>query len=315
MTGRFEEIRLDGVRTVPLDERGSTVSVEDFGTPVKGGKALRRWLDALPDQLAVRRLRALTAAMRRARSGRGREIIWMIGAHVIKCGLPPYLIEMMKKGYVTALAMNGAGLIHDAEIAFFGRTSEDVAANLERGIFGFGAETAELLFEAVAAGRRAGTGLGEAVGTAILKADAPHRDMSLLGQALRLGVPATVHAAIGTDIMIQHPGFDGASWGELSARDFRIFAERVRSLGNAGGVAINAGSAVILPEVFLKAVSVARNLGAPFDSITTCNIDMLRHYRPEMNVLARPAAFGGEAISLTGHHEIMIPLIFSALMS
>jgi hypothetical protein len=139
--------------------------------------------------------------------------------------------------------------------------------------------------------------------------------MSLLGQALRLGVPATVHAAIGTDIMIQHPGFDGASWGELSARDFRIFAERVRSLGNAGGVAINAGSAVILPEVFLKAVSVARNLGAPFDSITTCNIDMLRHYRPEMNVLARPAAFGGEAISLTGHHEIMIPLIFSALMS
>lgn len=315
MTGRFEEIKLDGVRTVPVAERGSTVSVEEFGRPVKGGKAFRHWLDSLPDQLAARRLRRLAAAMRRAKSARGREIIWMIGAHMIKCGLPPYLIEMMKKGYVTALAMNGAGLIHDTEIAFFGRTSEDVAANLERGIFGFGEETARIIFDAVEEGRRGGTGLGEALGSAIMKADAPHRGMSLLGQALRLGVPATVHAAIGTDIVIQHPGFDGAAWGELSARDFRIFAERVRSLGTGGGVALNAGSAVILPEVFLKAVSVARNLGASFEGITTCNIDMLRLYRPETNVLSRPAAFGGEAISLTGHHEIMIPLIYSSLFS
>lgn len=315
MTGRFDEIRLEGVRTVSVAERGSTVSVEDFGTPVKGGKAFRRWLDSLPDQQAARRLRHLAAAMRRARSARGREIIWMIGAHVIKCGLPPYLIEMMKKGYLTALAMNGAGLIHDTEIAFFGRTSEDVAGNLERGVFGFGAETASIIFEAVEAGRREGMGLGEAIGSAVMNADAPHRGMSLLGQALRLGIPATVHAAIGTDIVVQHPGFDGAAWGELSARDFRIFAERVRSLGTGGGVAVNAGSAVILPEVFLKAVSVARNLGAPFDSITTCDLDMSRHYRPETNVLRRPTAFGGEAIPLTGHHEIMIPLIFSALFS
>lgn len=315
MTGRFDEIRLDGVRTVSMAERGSTVSVEQFGRPLKGGKAFRRWLDSLPDQLAARRLRRLAAAMRRTRSARGREIVWMIGAHVIKCGLSPYLIEMMKKGYVTSLAMNGAGLIHDAEIAFFGRTSEDVEANLERGVFGFGAETASLVFGAVEAGRREGTGLGESLGAAIMKGDAPHRGMSLLGQAFRLGVPATVHAAIGTDILVQHPGFDGAAWGELSARDFRIFAERVRSLGTAGGVAVNAGSAVILPEVFLKAVSVARNLGAPFDTITTCNLDMIRHYRPQTNVLDRPAAFGGESISLTGHHEIMIPLIFSALFS
>lgn len=315
MTGRFDEIRLEGVRTVPLDERGSTVTVEGFGRPVKGGKAFRRWLDSLPDQLAAVRLRDLARSMRRARSARGREIIWMIGAHVIKCGLSPYLIEMMKKGYLTALAMNGAGLIHDTEIAFFGRTSEDVAANLQRGVFGFGGETAGIVFDAVQKGRERGAGLGEALGDAILGGDAPHRQVSLLGQALRHGVPATVHAAIGTDILAQHPGFDGAAWGELSTRDFRIFAERVRVLATAGGVAVNAGSAVILPEVFLKAVGIARNLGAPFDSVTTCDLDMIRQYRPQTNVLHRPSAFGGEAISLTGHHEIMIPLIFSALFS
>lgn len=313
MSSGFDEINLEAVRTVSIEERGSSVFIEDYGTPTKGGKAFRRWLASLPDQLAVKRLRRLVSDMRRAKSSPEREIIWMIGAHVIKCGLPPYLIQMMKKGYVTLLAMNGAGVIHDTEIAFFGRTSENVRENLERGVFGFGEETPRILFEAVAAGRRKNLGLGEAVGRAILESKAPHRGASLLAQAVRHGIPASVHVALGTDILIQHPGFDGAAWGELSARDFRIFAARVSSLGRSGGVAINAGSAVILPEVFLKALSIARNLGAPCDSITTCNIDMHRQYRPETNVLLRPAALGGEAISLTGHHEIMIPLIYSAL--
>jgi len=315
MTGKYDEIDLSRVRTVPLSERGSKVSIGDFGAPVKGGKAFRRWFDSLPDLLAVRRMRKLVLALRRAASARESEAVWMCGAHVIKCGLSRYLEGMMKKGYITAMALNGAGLIHDTEIAFFGATSEDVAENLEKGIFGFGQETAELLFEAVETGRSEGLGLGEAAGRMIVERGAPNSRHSVLASAWRLDVPVTVHVGIGTDIVNQHRGFDGSAWGELSARDFRILAEKVRRLGFEGGVAVNAGSAVILPEVFLKAVSIARNLGAPFDRLTTCNLDMISHYRPSENVLSRPTAFGGDSISITGHHEILIPLIFSALNS
>lgn len=315
MAGQYDEIDLSRIKPVPFDERESKVSVADYGRPLKGGKGFRRWFDSLPDQLAANRVRELVRMMRRARSSKGREIIWMTGAHVIKCGLPPYLVGLMKKGYMTALAVNGACAVHDMEIAFFGRTSEDVAANLEKGIFGFSKETAGLLFEAVSRGRANDSGLGESIGRFILQEKAPHRDSSIFAQACRMEIPLTVHIAIGTDIVNQHPGFDGAAWGELSARDFRIFCRRVENLGNSGGVVINAGSAVILPEVFLKAFSVARNLGAPFNDITTCNIDMIQHYRPSENVLKRPSSFGGGSLSLTGHHEIMIPLIYSALMS
>ena len=315
MGSEYEELDLDNVRTSPISERESKVTVDMMGSPVKGGKAFRKWLDSLPDQLAVGRLRKLTLAMRRARSAKGRELIWMAGAHVIKCGLSPYLADMMKKGYMTALALNGAGIIHDLELAFFGKTSEDVTAQLEKGEFGFAEETAGLLFEAVERGAADDLGLGEAVGRFIAASKAPYRDVSITSRAAIEKVPVTVHVAVGTDIVVQHPGFDGSLWGELSARDFRIFAARVRALGENGGVIVNAGSAVILPEVFLKALSVARNLGAGFEGITACNLDMIGHYRPGENVLARPTAFGGEAISLTGHHEIMIPLIYSALLT
>ncbi len=314
MASDFEEIDLSKVKSIPIGERGSLVNVRDFGDPVKGGHAFARWSEALPDQLAVTRLRELTRAIRRAAGTKG-EIVWMIGAHVVKCGLSRYLIELMRKGYATAVAMNGAGAIHDFEIASFGETSEDVPRNLARGVFGFSRETADGCFAAVARGRAAERGLGESLGRALADAKAPHRDCSILAEASRFGIPATVHVAIGTDIVHQHPGFDGAAWGELSARDFRILAARVERLGRGGGVVLNVGSAVILPEVFLKAFSVARNLGAPFDRLTACNMDMIQHYRPRENVLARPGAFGGAAIPITGHHEIMIPLLYSFLMS
>jgi len=315
MASRYEEIDLARVRTVSIGERGSKVTIDDFGDPVKGGKAFARWRRSLPDQLGARRLGDLAAAMRRAASGREHEIVWMIGAHVIKCGLSRYLIELMGKGYVTAVALNGAGAIHDVEIASFGETSEDVPANLAKGTFGFSRETAERCFEAARAGGREGLGLGESLGRFLVDRRAPHRDYSILASAYRHGIPATVHVAFGTDILHQHPGFDGALWGELTARDFRILAARVERLGRGGGVALNVGSAVIMPEVFLKALSIARNLGAPFDRLTTCNIDMIQHYRPRENVLERPSAFGGTAIAITGQHEVLIPLLYSFLLS
>jgi hypothetical protein len=315
VASEFEEVDLTRIKTIPIRERGSKVNVAQFGDPVKGGKAFARWARSLPDELAVKRLRELSRAIRRASSGSAGEIVWMIGAHVVKCGLSRYLIELMKRRYITALAMNGAAAIHDFEIASFGETSEDVRENLERGVFGFARETAEGCFEAVSRGRAAGLGLGEAIGRYLCETKAPSAEWSVLHQASRHGIPATVHVAIGTDIVSQHPGFDGAAWGELSARDFRIFAGRIERLGTRGGVVLNIGSAVILPEVFLKAFSIARNLGAPFDRLTTCNMDMTQHYRPRENVLDRPTAFGGESIAITGHHEIMIPLLYSFLLS
>ncbi len=315
MPSRFEEIDLSRVRTVSVRERGSKVAVRDFGDPVKGGRAFARWKESLPRQLAAERLETLARAIRRAAAGRKGEIVWMIGAHVVKCGLSRYLIELMRKGYVTALAMNGAAAIHDFEIASFGETSEDVPESLARGIFGFARETADGCFAAVSKGRAEGWGLGESLGRSLGESKAPNRESSVLAAASLFGIPATVHVAIGTDIVHQHPGFDGAAWGELSARDFRILAARIESLGRQGGVALNVGSAVILPEVFLKAFSVARNLGASFDRLTTCNMDMAQHYRPRENVLERPNAFGGTGISITGHHEIMIPLLYSHLLS
>lgn len=315
MKTRYDEIDLGRIKAISVSDRGSKVNIDSFGEPQKGGKSFKRWLKALPDQLAVDRIRELSTALRTAKSAKDREFVWMIGAHVVKCGLSRYLIELMKKGYVTVLAMNGAAAIHDFEIACFGETSEDVAANLATGIFGFSRETSEGMNAAIKEGVASGLGLGEAVGAYLHKVQSQNLPYSILAEAYRLKIPATVHVAIGTDILVQHPGFDGAAWGELSARDFRIFAARVEQLGIRGGVALNVGSAVIMPEVFLKAFSVARNLGAPFDKITTCNMDMIQHYRPVENVLTRPSQFGGKRIQLTGHHEILIPVLYSALFS
>jgi hypothetical protein len=315
MTSKYEEIDLERVKAVPIAERGSKVTFEDFGVPVKGGKTFKNWLRKLPDQLAADRLRELTLALRRAKGAKERELVWMLGAHIVKCGLSLYFIEMMKKGYVTTLAVNGAAAIHDFEIACFGETSEDVSENLARGIFGFCEETSAGFAEAVALGVENGLGLGEAIGRYCAERKVANRSYSMLAEGYRLGIPVTVHAAIGTEILVQHPSYDGAAWGELTTRDFRILAARIERLGKRGGVAVNVGSAVIMPEVFLKAFSVARNLGASFEGLVTCNLDMIQHYRPGENILKRPTAFGGKGISITGHHEILIPLIFSALFS
>lgn len=315
MGSSYDEIDLSRVKTVPIGDRGSKVSIDDFGKPEEGGGDFSRWIDSLPDQLAAESLRRLVERIGDSRSGSGREIIWMMGAHIVKCGLPPYIVALMERGFATAVAVNGAFAIHDIEIAFFGETSEDVPANLERGIFGFSGETVALLFDAVSKGRRNGWGLGESVGRYIAEKGAPNAGSSVLARGMDLEIPVTVHTAVGTDIVIQHPGYDGAAWGELSARDFRILCSRVESLGNNGGVVMNVGSAVILPEVFLKAFSVSRNLGAKFDSITSCNLDMIQHYRPGENVLRRPASFGGDSYAVTGHHELMIPLLYSCLTS
>ncbi|MBU8923168.1 MAG: hypothetical protein KOO63_15220 [Bacteroidales bacterium] len=315
MTGKYKESDFSGIRTIPFEERVSKVSLDDYGKPAKGGSAFREWFDLLPDQLAGSRIKEIVRSMEEARSSGKQEIIWMIGAHVIKCGLPLYLIEMMKTGFMTSLAVNGACAIHDIEIAFFGKTSEDVAANLKKGIFGFTEETASLLAEAVDDGVTDGLGLGEAIGRYISRKKAPNRDKSLFASAYEHDIPVTVHIAIGTDIINQHPSYDGSAWGGLSYRDFRIFCQRVENLGFEGGIVVNAGSAVILPEVFLKAFSVARNKGASFSRITTCNLDIIQHYRPGENVLNRPASFGGRSIAITGHHEIIIPILYSALIS
>ncbi|MCD6380435.1 hypothetical protein J7M07_08345 [bacterium] len=315
MSSKFKEIDLTKLKRYSISERESKVREQDFGKPVKGGKSFRKWYDSLPNQLATKAFKKLVFAMRKALSRKDYEIAWMMGAHVIKCGLSPYLIDLMKRKYITSLATNGASVIHDLEIAFFGETSENVPERLEEGKFGFTKETADLAFEAAEKGYEEGLGLGEALGKFILKKKARWAGSSILAQAYRFNVPFTVHIAIGTDILHQHHGFNGSIWGGMSHRDFRIFAARIENLGRNGGVVLNVGSAVIMPEVFLKSFSIARNLGVSFKNITVCNMDMINHYRPTQNVLNRPAAFGGDAISLTGHHEIMIPLLYSALLS
>lgn len=313
MGSRFKEIDLSKTKGISIKQRGSKVSIDEFGKPERGGKFFRSWIDSLPNQLAARELKTLIDALNHSRSDKDSEIIWMLGAHVIKCGLSPYIIELMKMNFVTSIAMNGAGLIHDSEIAAFGETSEDVAANLEKGVFGFSNETAEICSEAVEMGYNEGLGLGESIGKLLNAREALHRNFSIFATGYEIGIPVTVHHAVGTDIVNQRKNYRGDYWGKLSARDFMIFSERVRKLGVKGGVVINAGSAVILPEVFLKAFSIARNLNAPFDGMTSCNLDMIQHYRPSNNVVKRPSSFGGRGLSITGHHEIMIPLIYAGL--
>jgi hypothetical protein len=268
------------------------------------------FLDGLPDYLAAKDFRAVADAIVRARR-RGAPVILGIGAHFIKVGLSPLLLAALRDGLFTAVAMNGAGAIHDAELALAGKTSEDVAARLADGSFGMARETAQFLHAALAGGIPDGLGFGASVGKAISASRAPFRGKSLLAAAYRLGVPATVHVAVGADVVHMHPEADGAAIGEGSLRDFRTFCALVA--GMEGGVYLNVGSAVILPEVFLKAVSVARNLGRPLRRITTANMDFQRHYRPDVNVVGRPVQAGGKGYHLIGPHEILFPLLMAAV--
>jgi hypothetical protein len=308
----YEEFDLSGVRTYPLDSRKSKARAEDFARPSERGTSFKSWFDGLPGILGAQDVRRVVRAIVEART-RGAGIIWGIGAHVIKTGVSPVLIDLMQRGYVSALAVNGAGVIHDFEIALAGATSEDVDEALGPGRFGMAEETGRILNDVIRNAEAKQQGLGQAVGAYLSAANARWADRSLLATAHRLGIPVTVHVAIGTDIIHMHKDASGAAIGAASLRDFRYFTSCVARLSD--GVYLNCGSAVVLPEVFLKAVALARNQGIPLDGLTTVNIDFVRMYRPQTNVVSRPVAgTRGQGISLVGHHEILIPLIAAAVI-
>ena len=310
--GRYPEADLSRLSLISVGERPTRMTVADLGTPAAGAEAAA-WLARLPRQLAAERLRAAVDAVVAARAA-GRPVVVLAGAHVIKVGVSPWLVRWLERGVATHLALHGAGAIHDCELALFGGTSEDVEAHLHRGVFGMVRETGAFFFAAARAAAARREGLGEALGRALGEAQAPHAAHSLLAAAYRAGVPATVHVAFGTDTVHAHPEGDGAALGEATLRDFRILAH---SLAQArGAVVLNLGSAVILPEVFLKALSVAVNLGAAADGMTAVNLDQIQHYRPRVNLLERPTqAAGGRGLDLTGHHEILVPLLAEAVLA
>ncbi len=313
-------LNLDKVSTYPLASRSGKVAVRDFAKVPRPRAGVRQWLDSLPHLLAAESLRAVVSAIERARA-QGKPIIWGIGGHVIKCGLAPILIDLMKRGYLSAVAMAGAGMIHDFEIALAGATSEDVPAVLARGEFGMAEETGRILNDTIAAGDREELGIGEAVGRFLAGSpQARYRRFSLLAQAYRRRVPVTVHVAVGTDVIHNHPAVDPRALGAASHRDFLLLASLVKAL-DRGGVYLNVGSAVVLPEVFLKALSLAANLSRAPRGITTVNMDFIQHYRPMQNVLLRPTAGAGKGrdrshgYMLVGHHELLVPLLAAALKS
>jgi hypothetical protein len=301
-----------GVKTTPLHSRPSKVRASDAARPWRPGGSLRAFLDALPHQLAARSLREVVAAILAARR-RGRPVILGMGAHVIKVGLSAVVVDLLERGLVSAVAMNGAGAIHDFELAAAGFTSEDVEARLGEGEFGMAEETGRVINEAVSEGLARGWGFGRAVGERLLGLAPTHVALSILAACARLDLPCTVHVALGTDIVHMHPSCRGDATGEASLRDFRLLAAVVADLHD-GGVYLNVGSAVLLPEVFLKALSLARNLGHRVQDFVTVNLDFIQHYRPTQNVVRRPVAGGGRGYALTGHHELLIPLLAAALV-
>ncbi len=306
-------LSLDAVSTYSLASRDSKVTIEDFAAPITEGASVREYLAALPNILAVKSLRDLAERMRRARES-SRPIIWGIGGHVIKTGLAPLIIDLMRRGFVSAIAGNGSVLVHDAEIAMVGSTSEDVDATLGAGAFGAAEETGRLLNQAAREGARDGIGLGEALGRALLAMKPPNEDYSLLCTAYKARIPFTAHLTIGGDIAHFHPTSDGGALGSTSHTDFRLLAEVVHRM-NGGGVYLNIGSAVTLPEVFLKCVTLVRNLGHELSNITTANFDFIQSYRPLTNVVRRPTADGaGRGFAITGHHELTIPLLAAHLI-
>jgi hypothetical protein len=308
MPKSFEPIDLSRINTYALSDRKSKVGSADAAKPWKRGSSFKTFLTRLPNILAASDIRkvieAITSAVQQQHT-----VLWGMGAHLIKVGLNPVVVDLMQRDVISAVAMNGAGIIHDLELAMVGRTSEDVAAALSDGSFGMARETNVFLSRAIAAAAGTEQGLGEAVGRAIVKQGLAHADQSILAEGVRLGIPVTVHVAFGTDILHMHPAFDPAAAGAATHRDFRLFAGVVATLEK--GVYLNIGSAVLLPEVFLKALSLARNLGYRVNDFTTVNLDFIQHYRPLTNVVRRP---GGNGISLTGHHEIMVPLIAAGVI-
>jgi hypothetical protein len=307
----WKPISIEGIRSYSVKDRPSKVRKDDFGAPWRPGGSLSSWVASLPKILAGNDFRAVAERVARAAQS-DKMILLAMGAHPIKVGLSPHIIDLMERGIVRGLAVNGACVIHDTEVAMVGHTSEDVAARLGEGQFGMADEPARLINDAIQEGARSDSGLGAAVGARLAKGKWPYHGMSILARAHDLGVPVTVHVAIGTDTIHFHPSADGASLGKTSHHDFRLFSTLVSKL--EGGVFINLGSAVILPEVFLKALSLVRNLGHDVKRFTTLNMDFIRHYRPMTNVVSRPTLEGGEGFSLVGHHEIMFPLLAAAVI-
>jgi deoxyhypusine synthase len=308
---KLPKIDRSKITTTRARQRKSKVKLTQEGVPHRAGNSFADFLGGLPGILGAADLQRAVDAGVRARE-KDKLLLWGFGAHFIKVGLAPLLVDLLERGFVGGIMMNGAGCVHDLELAMMGRTSEDVAEALDKGSFGMAGETAEKLNGAIVRGDAAGLGMGEAIAREILEGRYPHKDRSVLANAARLGVPVTVHAAIGTDIHHMHPSADGAALGATSYRDFETATALVASL--EGGVYFNVGSAVILPEVFLKALALARNLGRRVRKFTAVDLDFIRHYRPRVNVVERPTRLGGTGISLTGHHEILVPLLAAGMI-
>jgi hypothetical protein len=306
----MKKIDFSRIKSYSIKGRESKVRISDFSRPHDKGGSFKDFFSSLPNILAASHLKQVVAAIVQARKD-GRPVMLGMGAHSIKVGLNPVIIDLMERKIITSLSLNGAGIIHDFELAFIGQTSEDVDKEILSGAFGMAEETGSMLNEAI---RSAGKdeGIGAAVGRMIQAGDFPYRDKSLLAAGQRLGVPVTVHVAIGTDIIHMHPSFDGRATGEAAHRDFQTFCSLVSEL--EGGVYINLGSAVLLPEIFLKAVTLCRNLGHPLQHFTTVNMDFVQHYRPNTNVVRRPTQGGGRGFAITGHHEIMFPLVAAGII-
>jgi hypothetical protein len=306
----MKKIDTSKIKTYSVKSRASKVRISDFSKPHTKGGSFKDFFSSLPNILASKSFKDVVAAVVRARKDK-RPVMLGMGAHSIKVGLNPVIINLMEHGIITSLSLNGAGIIHDFELAFIGQTSEDVDKEILSGAFGMAEETGSMLNQAIRSAG-SGEGIGEAVGRMIQTSDMPYKGKSLLAATHRLGVPATVHVAIGTDIIHMHPSFDGRATGEAAQRDFLAFCSLVSEL--EGGVYINLGSAVLLPEIFLKAVTLARNLGHPLRNFTTVNMDFVQHYRPNTNVVRRPTEGGGKGFAITGHHEIMFPLLAAAVL-
>lgn len=311
MSKTFKPIDLSRVKTYPLSERKSRVSSSDFAKTWQKGSFFKEFLDSLPDVLAGSYIKTVISSIATAFKNK-KTVVFAMGAHVIKVGLNPVVIDLMERGIITAVAMNGAGIIHDSELAMAGQTSEDVASSIGNGSFGMVHEINSFLSDAIHKAGQKSSGLGETIGLAMIEGNLPFLDQSILAAGARLGIPVTVHVAFGTDIIHMHPGFDPNAAGAATHIDFRTFASVIATL--EGGIHLNVGSAVILPEVFLKAVTLVRNLGHNLDNFTTVNMDFIRHYRPITNVVNRPTARGGQGFDLTGHHEIMLPLIAAGVI-
>lgn len=310
MNKQIKPVSLKGLKTYSIKERISKVGIKDFASPLSKGASFSEFFDSLPDMLAARDIKEVAKAVINAHHKKRMVVVGM-GAHVIKVGLGPLIIDLMERGIIDAVVMNGAGIVHDFEVAYAGKTSEDVAAELGSGLFGMAEETGRLLNRAINRGIKKRWGIGRSVGEMIDNSRYPYKGLSILAASARLGIPLTIHVAIGTDILHIHPQMDARATGEGTHIDFRLFAGVVARL--EGGVYINIGSAVLLPEVFLKALTLVRNKGHKVKRFTTVNMDFIQHYRPVTNVVDRPTRGGGKGYRLTGHHEIMVPLLAAAI--